>query len=269
MRIEDLDASRSRASYASMIMADFEALGLIWDKGPYYQSNRTADYENAFGVVSQQARVYPCFCSRADIQAQSAPHTTSAYPGTCRNLTDEEVENRFARFAREGREEAWRLASFHEPFAFDDLFQGAMHFDLADTCGDIILRRGPAAHAYNLAVVVDDAEQGIDVVVRGADLLETTPVQMHLQNLLGYRHPTYAHVPVLMAPDGSRIAKRHDAAGLDRMLAEWGSHRAVLGHIAHATGIVDEYQPLSADDLLASARLEKLEGKRQIAWPYA
>ena len=230
LRIEDLDRERSKSVYIDQIQRDFETLGLFWDEGPYFQHDRDEAYAEAFGRLEARGLLYPCFCTRADLHAASAPHRGEklVYAGTCRHLSDAEVEARWAA----GRTPGWRVAVDSRTIAFEDLVQGTYAQKLDRDCGDFLIRRSDGAFAYQLAVVVDDAAQGVNSVVRGVDLLCSTPQQRYLQDLLGLPHPAYAHVPLLVAEQNRRLSKRDRDAALDELLARFGSPRAVIGHIA-------------------------------------
>lgn len=268
LRIEDLDRGRSRAEYADLAMRDFDFLGLSWDRGPFFQQGRDSAYRQAFDDIARKARVYPCYCTRADLHAASAPHAGehARYPGTCRNLSPAQLERARAKAQSQDREAAWRLSVPDASFGAVDLFQGAFQMNLSRECGDFVVRRSDATYAYQLAVVVDDAAQGTNCVVRGCDLLSSTPQQMYLQELLGIAHPLYAHVPLLVAPDGRRLSKRHADAGLDSLLQRYETAAGVLGHIAFVAGIIDQDEPASCDDLVREAHLERLRGVRQLTW---
>ena len=221
LRIEDLDRERSKSVYIDQIQRDFETLGLFWDEGPYFQHDRDEAYAEAFGRLEARGLLYPCFCTRADLHAASAPHRGEklVYAGTCRHLSDAEVEARWAA----GRMPGWRVAVDSRTIAFEDLVQGTYAQKLDRDCGDFLIRRSDGAFAYQLAVVVDDAAQGVNSVVRGVDLLCSTPQQRYLQDLLGLPHPAYAHVPLLVAEQNRRLSKRDRDAALDELLARFGS----------------------------------------------
>lgn len=213
LRIDDLDAGRSRPEIAARQLRDLQRLGLDHDGEVIAQSARTARYAAAFEQLQRAGAVYPCFCTRAEIrEASSAPHGRPAggYPGTCRNLTEAE---RAARGAT-GRAPAWRLRADPEPIAFVDRVLGPQVLPAEDA----VLRRADGAFGYQLAVVLDDADQGVAEVVRGADLLESVPTQLQVQARLGLPSTAYAHVPLMIGPDGARLAKRHGAATLDEVL---------------------------------------------------
>ena len=255
LRIEDLDRERSKGVYIDQIQRDFEALGLFWDEGPYFQHDRDEAYAEAFGRLEARGLLYPCFCTRADLHAASAPHRGEklVYAGTCRHLSAEEVEARRAA----GRTPGWRVAVDGRTIAFEDLVQGSYAQKLDRDCGDFLIRRSDGAFAYQLAVVVDDAAQGVNSVVRGVDLLCSTPQQRYLQDLLGLPHPAYAHVPLLVAEQNRRLSKRDRDAALDELLARFGSPRAVIGHIAAVAGLVPEEAPATPEELLKDFSLER------------
>ena len=190
LRIEDLDTARCPQRYARQMMEDLHWLGLDWDEGPevggsngpYFQSQRTDRYQAALEQLEAQGLVYPCFCTRAELHAASAPHREDGqviYPGTCRNLSAAQIAERSLR-----RAPALRLRVPEEEIGFTDGHLGAVRENLARACGDFLLRRSDGMFAYQLAVVVDDAAMGITEVVRGADLLDSTPRQLYLYRLL-------------------------------------------------------------------------------------
>lgn len=248
LRIEDLDAQRSKREYVDAVQRDFERLGLTWDEGPFFQHDREEAYRAAFDALAARGLVYPCFCTRADLHAGSAPHRGEkpVYPGTCRGLSDEERAQRVAA----GRTPAQRLAVPDRDVALQDLVQGSYRQNLARECGDFLVRRSDGAFAYQLAVVVDDAEQGVNSVVRGVDLLCSTPQQMHLQDLLGLPHPVYAHVPLVVAERDRRLSKRDHDAALDALLERFKTPEGVVGHIAGITGLAASCDPATPEELL-------------------
>ncbi len=251
LRIEDLDVERSKAAYIDQVQRDFELLGLTWDEGPYYQNDRDEAYAAAFGVLCDQGLVYPCFCTRADLHAASAPHRGEkfVYAGTCRNLGEDEVRAR-----SESRKPAFRLKVPDEEYSLVDLVQGPYGQNLAHECGDFIVRRSDGLFAYQLAVVVDDAAQGVNYIVRGMDLLCSTPQQMFLQDALGLPRCGYAHVPLIVGEKDRRLSKRDRDAALDELLFTYKTPEAVIGHIAGITGLADTCDPISCEDLLPRFR---------------
>lgn len=214
LRIDDLDAGRSRPEIAERQLADLARLGLDHDGAVPRQSERLERYEAAFRQLREAEHVYPCFCTRAEIrEASSAPHggPTGAYPGTCRDLTPQ------ARAEREsaGRRPAWRLRAEARPEVIEDLVLGAQGV----VAEDVVVRRADGEFGYQLAVVLDDADQAVGEVVRGADLLPSVGTQRELQRRLGLPEVRYAHVALMLGPDGARLAKRHGAATLDDAVA--------------------------------------------------
>ena len=253
LRIEDLDDRCRRGRWDALLIEDLEWLGLDWDEGPVYQSDRLDRYERAFEALRAQGLLYPCFCSRAELHAASAPHAsdgTPIYAGTCRGLSAEDV----ARWRAE-RPGAWRLRvpNADDPrgdVAFTDRVYGPQHETLARDCGDFLVRRSDGVFAYQLAVCVDDAEMGVNEVVRGRDLLGSSARQMYLQDLLDLPHPAYAHVPLLVTADGRRLSKRERDCDLGELRARFGTPEALLGMVAHAAGIAPDARPRSAGDLV-------------------
>lgn len=207
LRVEDLDPQRSRPEHEASQIADLRAIGIDWDGEPVRQSERGGLYEEALRELERQGRVYPCWCTRAEIrEAAQAPHgplPEGAYPGTCRALS---AQQRAERERSAPRPPALRLDARAETVSFTDL----VHGPAAAAVDDFVLRRHDGAWAYNLAVIVDDAEQRMGEVVRGGDLLETTPRQLLIARLLSLPEPKYAHVPLVTDEDGRRLAKRDD-----------------------------------------------------------
>jgi glutamyl-tRNA synthetase len=226
VRVEDIDRSRIRPGVAEAQLADLRALGLDWDDPVVRQSERTALYKGAIVRLDREGLVYPCYCTRAEIRAAaSAPHGITAadrYPGTCRELTVAERAEREAA----GRPPALRVRAGGVRVAFEDRLLG----NFEERVDDFVVRRTDGAVAYQLAVVVDDAAQGIEEVVRGADLVDSTPRQLLLYRLLGLPASRYAHVPLVLGPDGRRLAKRHGAVTLaDAALWARGPKRSSRG----------------------------------------
>ena len=243
LRIEDLDTDRCRPDYARQVEEDLRWLGLAWDEGgstggpdaPYFQSERTALYEAALARLRGMGLVYPCFCTRAQLHAASAPHREdglTVYPGTCRGLTPEEIARREA----SGRRGALRLRVPEETVTFTDGHLGEVTEYLPTDCGDFLLRRSDGLFAYQLAVVVDDAAMGITEVVRGADLLSSTPRQLLLYELLGWEAPEFFHFPLLLSPDGRRLSKRDGDLGL-ASLRERYTPEEIVGKLAYLAGL--------------------------------
>ncbi|MBE6469782.1 MAG: tRNA glutamyl-Q(34) synthetase GluQRS [Coriobacteriaceae bacterium] len=252
MRVEDLDPRAKSGPWTELLMDDLRWLGLLWDGEAVYQHDRLDLYEEAVCRLRERGLTYPCFCTRAELHAASAPHAsdgTPLYPGTCRGLSPDQVAERSA-----GRPPAWRLR-VPEPgdpagaYAFTDRTFGAHRQELATACGDFLVRRSDGVFAYQLAVVVDDAEMGVTEVVRGRDLLDSVPRQLYLQDLLGLAHPAYAHVPLLTAPDGRRLSKRDRDLDMGELRARFGTAERLLGHLAFAAGLAPAADPVSAERL--------------------
>lgn len=244
LRIEDLDPDRCRPAYADTLKRDLEWLGLTWDTEQTPQSRRSEAYREMFSRLEEQGLIYPCYCSRTELHAASAPHAsdgTVLYAGTCRNLTPSER-------AAKTKAPCWRVRVPDEDVSFTDGVQGEYTQNLAHGCGDFILRRADGVYAYQLAVVTDDAEAGVTQVVRGNDLLSSTPRQIWLQRQLGFPKPDYYHVPLLVAPDGRRLSKRERDLDMGA-LRERYTPQALLGLLAHACGLLSHSEAVRADEL--------------------
>ena len=255
LRLEDLDPDRCTQTWCDQVMRDLEWLGLDWDNEPVYQSRRTDAYRAAFARLEEAGLIYPCYCTRAERLAASAPHRSDGVPvydGRCRRLPPEEL----ARLAR-SRRPAWRVRVPEEVLSFRDLLQGGVSQDLSLDCGDFILRRSDGVYAYQLAVVVDDGAMGVTQVVRGSDLLDSTPRQLWLQERLGLPHPEYGHVPLLLAPDGRRLAKRDRDQELGALQSCY-SAQELVGQLALLAGLIPEYAPISPAELIPLFSWEKL-----------
>lgn len=224
LRIEDLD-DRTHDDIAARQIADLAAIGMTWDEPPQWQSAHRDRYDAVVDRLAAEGLVYECYCSRKDIlSAPRAPHAPEgAYPGTCRDLTDEQRSGR----RDAGRPPALRLRSDRTEYTVTDLLHGRY----TGVVDDFVLRRGDGVAAYNLAVVIDDAASGVDQVVRGDDLLSSSPRQAYLATLLGHPQPVYAHVPLVLNPEGKRLAKRDGAV----TLSELGVQR-VFALIAESLG---------------------------------
>lgn len=247
LRIEDLDPDRSRREHEQGQLADLRAIGVDWDGNPVRQSERTELYREALETLRADGRVYPCWCTRTEVRAAAealhGPLPEGAYPGTCRQLTATE---RASRERAAGRSPSLRLDARDEIVRYEDRLHGTVegHVD------DLVLRRWDGTFAYNLAVVVDDAEQGIGEVVRGDDLLDSTPRQLLLARLLGLPAPDYAHVPLVLGPDGRRLAKRHGAVTLADRAALGEGHEAVVSWMATGLGLAEQGERIGARQLI-------------------
>ena len=257
LRIEDLDTARCKPEHAAQLEEDLLWLGLDWDEGgsrggpcaPYEQSLRGELYRAALERLEDMGLVYPCFCTRAQLMAASAPHRgdgLTAYPGTCRHLTEEE---RAAR--RAVRAPALRLQVPDEDLTFTDGHMGPVTESLSRDCGDFLLRRSDGLFAYQLAVVVDDAAMGVTQVVRGADLLSSTPRQLLLYRLLDLKAPEFFHVPLLLDAGGRRLSKRDGDIGLDALRRRC-TPEEVIGKLAFLAGLNPSAAPCTAESLLSS-----------------
>ena len=266
LRVEDLDPRARDRATAEALMRDLEWLGLPWDEGPYYQSDRLDIYASAVERLSARGLTFPCFCTRAELHAATAPHLsdgTYVYQGTCRNLTPDQVERRRAEKDPSTR---LRVPDADDPgriVEFDDLVFGHQTEDLAHDCGDFVIRRGDGVFAYQLAVVVDDALMGVSQVVRGRDLLGSVARQMYLQDLLGYSTPVYAHVPLLVAADGRRLSKRDHDLNLSELRETGVGPRRIVGTLAAAAGLVPEGTEALPGDLLDSFSWEGIARRRK------
>jgi glutamyl-tRNA synthetase len=271
LRMEDLDHPKVKPNAQAQALEDLAWLGLDWDEGPgrcgphapYRQSERVAHYREALDKLREQGLAYPCTCSRADVlAAQSAPHAEDhgpRYPGTCRgrHATYEDAQNALP----EGRLPAWRFRTPEREVRFRDRFAGEQHDNVADSAGDFVLARHPDGAGYQLAVVVDDAAMGIDEVLRGDDLLPCTHWQILLYETLGLTPPAYVHVPLVVGPDGRRLAKRHGDSRIASLRAAGASREAVLGLLGHWCGWADPGEQLTPEDCLARYDLDLLPRK--------
>jgi glutamyl-tRNA synthetase len=266
MRMEDLDRNRVRPGLAQRILDDLAWLGIDWDEGPdrggahapYVQGSRHDRYRAAFSKLREADRLYPCFCSRKDIAAAAsapqAPGDELRYPGTCTNLGHEEARER----VESGTRHAWRFRVGPDARpGFDDLVWGRWG-DGGPLPGDFVVWRSDEVPAYQLAVVVDDAEMGITEVVRGDDLLASTTRQLLLFEALGHAPPAFGHVPLLLGTDGARLSKRHDGITL-RELRGWGfTPERITGHLAFLHGLRPTPEPISPQALIDGFTLGRI-----------
>ena len=252
LRMEDLDTQRTSGEFAQVLREDLAWLGLDWDTETPPQSQRTAVYDRYFEKMMDEGLLYPCYCTRSQLHSVNAPHLsdgTYVYPGTCRNLTEPPA----------GRKPAWRVMVPDKIWSFTDRVQGDYSLNLATDCGDMVVRRADSVYVYQLAVTVDDGEAGVTEVVRGMDLLSSAPRQMYLQELLGFAHPEYGHVPMLLAPDGRRLSKRDRDLDLGQLRKRMKPEQ-LIGNLAFAAGLIEIYQPVSAKELAQHFSWNKLRG---------
>lgn len=255
LRIEDLDRERCSRAYADQMEEDLLWLGLDWDEGgshggpdePYYQSQCDEIYEKTFAKLEEMGLLYPCFCSRAELHGVNAPHLSdgrTVYAGTCRHLTPAQREEKARR-----RPPAIRLMVPDEQITFIDGHYGPYTENLLHECGDFAVRRFDGVYCYQLAVVVDDARMGVTQVVRGSDLISSTPRQLYLYRLLGLQAPSFAHIPLLTAPDGRRLSKREKDLDMGVLRSKFTAPQLV-GKLAFLSGLIDRPEPITARELL-------------------
>lgn len=251
LRIEDLDPDRSKASHVDGIFEDLELLGLDWDGEVLFQSKRAEVYRAALERLAQAGRVYPCTCSRAEVaRAASAPHVGEEgpiYPGTCRRGAE----------PKPGRAPSLRFRVAPGVVRFVDDLCGPYEQDVEQAVGDFLVQRADGVASYQLAVVVDDAASGVTHVVRGDDLLSSTPRQVQLLDALGLAAPGYAHVPLLLQEDGKRLAKRDGAMTAPGLRARGFSAEAIVGLLAKWSGLGDG-RPITPRELVAGFTLGQL-----------
>lgn len=268
LRMEDLDPDRCKEEYAAQVARDLEWLGLDWDEGygaggshgPYRQSERSEIYRGYLERLEKQGLVYPCWCTRAQRLAASAPHLgenrgDGACP--CRGLTTEE---RTERFANSGRAPALRAAVPDKDIDFTDGNCGEYSENLTRDCGDFLVRRSDGVCAYQLAVTVDDGLMGVTRVVRGRDLLSSTPRQIWLHESLGFKPPRYFHTPLLLAPDGRRLSKRERDLDVGA-LREKHTPEELVGLLAVLAGLREDPAPVTAQELIGEFSWENVRKK--------
>lgn len=265
IRMEDIDKPRSRPRLAQQALEDLRWLGLDWDEGPdiggpyapYTQSERSSMYEEALHSLERRGLLYPCFCSRAKLLAvASAPHGLAsegpAYAGTCRDLTAEERESKAA-----VKPPSLRFRIPERPVHFTDGAVGPMEF-AAGAGGDFVVRRADGIISYQLAVVVDDAAMGITDVLRGYDLMDSTPRQLLLFEALELPAPRFAHVPLFVGIDGKRLAKRHGDLSIAALRSHGLRSEQLTGWLAACAGLNPEHQPMTPAQLIDRFDLVKL-----------
>ena len=254
LRMEDLDTQRTSPEYAQTLREDLAWLGLDWDIETLPQSGRSQVYDKYFDMLQEKGLLYPCYCTRSQLHNVNAPHLsdgTYVYAGTCRNLTPAEQ-------AAFGRKPAWRVIVPDRVWTVADWVQGVYKENLVTDCGDFVVRRADSVYVYQLAVTVDDGEAGVTEVVRGTDLLGSAPRQMYLQELFGFSHPEYAHIPMLVAPDGRRLSKRDGDLDLGA-LRQRMTPQQLLGILAYSAGLIPVNAPISAKELAGEFSWNKLK----------
>ena len=244
LRMEDLDTQRTSEEFAAVLRDDLRWLGLDYDRETPPQSQRSAVYDEYFQKMQDLGLLYPCYCTRSQLHSVNAPHLsdgTYVYAGTCRNLTEDQRRSF-------DRKPAWRVIVPDKVWSLRDHVQGNYSLNLATECGDMVVRRADGIYVYQLAVTVDDGEAGVTEVVRGMDLLSSAPRQMYLQELFGFPHPEYGHVPMLLAPDGRRLSKRDKDLDLGQ-LRQRITPEALIGTLAYSSNLIDRNIPISAREL--------------------
>ena len=253
LRMEDLDTQRTSEEFAAVLRDDLRWLGLDYDRETPAQSKRSAVYDQYFEKMQDLGLLYPCYCTRSQLHSVNAPHLsdgTYVYAGTCRNLTE-------AQRQAFDRKPAWRVIVPDKIWSLRDRVQGDYALNLATECGDMVVRRADGIYVYQLAVTVDDGEAGVTEVVRGMDLLSSAPRQMYLQELFGFAHPEYGHVPMLLAPDGRRLSKRDRDLDLGQLRLRI-TPEALIGTLAYSSNLIDRNVPISARELAQEFAWEKL-----------
>ncbi len=253
LRMEDLDTQRTSREYAKILREDLAWLGLDYDRETPPQSERSEVYDRYFALLREQGLLYPCYCTRSQLHGVNAPHLsdgTYVYPGTCRDLKE----------IPKNRTPSWRVRVPDKLWTLEDRVQGYYELNLKTQCGDMVVRRADGVYVYQLAVTVDDGEAGVTEVVRGMDLLSSAPRQMYLQELFGFPHPEYAHVPMLLADDGRRLSKRDRDLDLGEIRKRM-TPEALLGNLAFAAGLIDIPTPMSARELAKEFSWKNLKGE--------
>ena len=247
LRIEDVDVPRCPRRLSDQCIQDLRILGFDWDEPPLYQSERTEIYQRYFERLDNLGLIYPCFCTRAQLHAAQAPNLGDrepVYAGTCAHLSKEEIAER-----EKNRRPAIRMRLPEETVTFTDRHYGPYSEHLARETGDFIIRRSDGLFGYQLAAVVDDALTGVNEIVRGRDILASTPRQIHMLKTLGFPVPQYSHIPLLMDSEGRRLAKRDKDLSLDELLKRY-TPEDILGMLAFASGVLPEWKPATLPELV-------------------
>ena len=268
-RVEDIDGPRAIPGTAEQQMDEAQWLGLDWDEGPdiggpnvpYFQSERSDEYEAALATLADAGRLFPCMISRKDLRnIASAPHGRHGQPPYPKELRPADLlEDWFDTYKKsENADAALRFLVNDNPVSFNDAVMGALNENVAETTGDFVLKRRDGVYAYQLAVVVDDIDMGITEIVRGADLLDSTARQIQLIDALGGDIPTYAHLPLVVNENGDKLSKRNEAITLAELRAEGVRPEAIVGFLAHALGVADTVQPIYPNDLIGQFVWERV-----------
>ena len=263
LRIEDLDAPRCPKRLCDAAIQDLTWLGITWDEPPLFQSERGEIYQRYARQLEQKGLLYPCFCTRAQLHAAAAPNRgddNPVYAGTCAHLSPEEIAERMKM-----RRPAIRLRVPDETISIWDCHYGEYSEYMPRDCGDFIIRRSDGVYAYQLAVVVDDARMGVTEVVRGSDLLSSTARQLYLYRLLGLQAPTFAHCPLLLAPDGRRLSKRDGDQSLENLREKYTAQE-IVGKLAYAYGLQPEPAPCTPESLISGFSWAKVP-KQDVCLP--
>lgn len=263
LRLDDLDPIRCKPEYSAAILEDLRWLQLDWDIGPLYQSQRQPLYTDIFQQLLAEDKLYPCFCSRKDIQNASQANfaNTAIYPGTCRNLSSGSRQNQLAK-----RSAAWRIRSQGQ-VQFLDLFCGRQSYNLQEDYGDFVVKRNDDSFAYHLACVVDDADLAVNQVTRGQDLLPMTAPQIYIYEQLAQKPPQYAHFSLILDENGRKLSKRHGSLSLAKMRGQYSAEE-LIGHIAYFYGLIAQERAISAKDLLHELHLDQFLGQLSQLRPY-
>ena len=251
LRMEDLDTQRTSDEFAEILRDDLRWLGLDWDVETEAQSKRTKVYDTYFESLEEKGLLYPCYCTRSQLHSVNAPHLsdgTYVYPGTCRGREKQDLPH------------SWRVMVPDRLWRVEDLGQGVYEENLLPHCGDFVVRRADGCYVYQLAVTVDDGEAGVTEVVRGVDLLSSAPRQMYLQELFGFPHPAYGHVPLLVAADGRRLSKRDQDLDMGALRQKLTPQK-LLGILAFSGGLIPEPEDISAKELAKEFSWSKLKGE--------
>jgi len=257
LRVEDLDAARCpfMGENTRYMLDDLAYLGIEFDGEVLWQSHRSKVYEGYFDMLREKGLIYPCYCSRAELHATTAPHRSdgvAVYSGKCRALFDAGVMPNVA------KSPAQRVRVPDEKIGFTDGLQGAYAEWLTRDCGDFVVRRADGIFAYQLAVVVDDALSGVNEVVRGNDLVSSTPRQIFLQRTLGFKTPEYYHIPLLVDAEGRRLSKREGDGNMEEIRRKYKNPAPVLGALAAALGLIPSPESVTLDDLITLFDWQKL-----------